>query len=73
MKIRKSTSWGHTRVNALGGITQRFRHDETGATAIEYALIAGIIGLTVIAAAQALGTILSGTYSDIDSDITAAT
>lgn len=34
----------------------RFMKDEEGATAIEYALIAGMIGVAIIAAVTALGT-----------------
>lgn len=34
----------------------RFAQDESGATAIEYGLIAALIGVAIIAGAQAIGT-----------------
>lgn len=40
-----------------------FRDDESGATAIEYALIAAGISLVIIVAVQSLGTTLSGRFS----------
>lgn len=39
------------------------RHDATGATAIEYALIAGIISLAIIVGATAIGTSLTGPFA----------
>jgi pilus assembly protein Flp/PilA len=42
----------------------RFLHDERGATAIEYALIAAAIGLVIVAAVGAIGDALDGTFSD---------
>ena len=39
-----------------------FQSDETGAVAIEYALIAGIIGIGIIAGLQSLKTGLTGAY-----------
>ena len=44
-----------------------FVQDESGATAIEYALIAALLSVAVIAALQTLGTKLSNTYSKIGS------
>jgi len=44
----------------------RFRRDESGATAIEYALIAALLSVAVIAALQSLGGKLVGTYSKIE-------
>jgi pilus assembly protein Flp/PilA len=42
----------------------RFLHDERGATAIEYALIAAAIGLVIVAAVGAIGDALDGTFND---------
>ena len=39
--------------------------DESGVTAIEYALIAGLIAVVCIVAFQLLGTNLSSTFSTI--------
>jgi pilus assembly protein Flp/PilA len=37
--------------------------DESGATAIEYALIAVFVSIVFLAAAQAIGTDLNGTFT----------
>jgi len=42
-----------------------FAKDESGATAIEYALIAALLSVAVIAALQTLGGKLSGTYTKV--------
>jgi len=41
----------------------RFMQDKTGATAIEYALIAVFVPIIFLAAAQAIGTSLNGTFA----------
>ena len=51
----------------------RFVKDESGATAIEYGLIAALIGVGIIVAATNLGTQLSTTFSTIDSKLKLAT
>ena len=47
----------------------RFANDESGATAIEYGLIAALIGVGIIVAATNLGTQLSETFSTIATKI----
>lgn len=47
----------------------KFLNDESGATAIEYALIACGISLAIIAAVQGLGTTLNGRYADINASL----
>jgi pilus assembly protein Flp/PilA len=42
-----------------------FVEDESGATAIEYGLIASGIAVAIIAVVQATGTSLSGTFSSV--------
>lgn len=51
-------------------IFQRFMKDETGATAIEYGLIASLIGVAIIAGAAALGTSLNSTFDAVSSKVT---
>lgn len=46
-------------------IFARFAQDESGATAIEYGLIAALIAVGIIAAATLLGDNLSGLFSGI--------
>ena len=43
----------------------KFLRDERGATAIEYALIASLIGLVIIAAVAAVGSSLTGVFEDV--------
>ena len=40
----------------MSNFVTRFLRDESGATAIEYGLIAALISITIIAAANAIGT-----------------
>ncbi|MEJ1159576.1 Flp family type IVb pilin [Prosthecomicrobium sp. N25] len=47
----------------------RFLKDESGATAIEYGLIASLIAIAVIAGASALGNKLSDSFNYIQSQI----
>ena len=51
----------------------RFANDESGATAIEYGLIAALIGVGIIVAATSLGTQLSETFSAIETKLKEAT
>ncbi len=48
---------------------KRFLNDESGATAIEYGLIAAGIALAIIAAVNALGTALSSNFASISSSL----
>jgi pilus assembly protein Flp/PilA len=43
----------------------RFIRDESGTTAIEYALIASFIALLLVPAATTIGTNLSGTFDNV--------
>ena len=47
----------------------RFVKDESGATAIEYGLIAALIAVAIIGAVTAVGTNLSAKFSSIASKI----
>jgi pilus assembly protein Flp/PilA len=42
-----------------------FFRDESGATAIEYALIAGSISIVILVAVQGIGTKLSSTFTQV--------
>ena len=46
--------------------------DETGATAIEYGLIAALIAVAAIAAMQGLGGSLQGTFNTTSSSMSAS-
>ncbi|MBT9473291.1 MAG: Flp family type IVb pilin [Phenylobacterium sp.] len=47
----------------------RFLKDESGATAIEYGLIAALIAVVLVTAVTALGTKLSGVFTGISGKI----
>jgi pilus assembly protein Flp/PilA len=51
----------------------RFLKDETGATAIEYALIAATVGLVVAVAAQTFGTTLSTFFGAVGTKLNSFT
>jgi pilus assembly protein Flp/PilA len=51
---------------------KRLCEDESGATAIEYALIAMCISIAIIAAASAVGTSLSTTFDKVGTSLTTA-
>jgi len=52
---------------------RKFVKDESGATAIEYGLIAALIAVALIAALGSLGTSLSGMFNGVATKVTAAT
>jgi pilus assembly protein Flp/PilA len=47
----------------------RFMKDESGATAIEYGLIAALIAVVIIGAVTAVGTNLRGTFNNISNNV----
>jgi pilus assembly protein Flp/PilA len=49
----------------MSKIFARFRKDESGATAIEYGLIAALISVALIAGASTLGNNLNNTFGTI--------
>jgi len=46
-----------------------FLHDESGATAIEYGLIAALISVVIITAVTAVGTSLQATFNSVASAV----
>ena len=54
----------------LGKLTDpKHRDSEKGATAVEYALIVGLIAVVIIVAVAFLGDTISGIFSDVGSEI----
>lgn len=47
----------------------RFLSDESGATAIEYGLLAALIAVVIIGAVKAVGTNLSGKFNDVANNL----
>ena len=53
----------------MKNLIARFVKDESGATAIEYGLIAAGISLAIIAVVNGLGTNLSGKFTSINNSL----
>jgi pilus assembly protein Flp/PilA len=53
----------------MKNLVSRFVRDESGATAIEYGLIAAGIAVVIITAVQLIGTNLSGTFQKVASAV----
>ena len=51
---------------------ERFLKDESGATAIEYGLIAALISVALIAGATALGNQIGATFNTLNTKLDAA-
>ncbi len=51
-------------------LVKQFLKDESGATAIEYGLIAALISVAIITAVQLLGTQLEAVFNNIRTAIT---
>ncbi len=49
----------------MKNLITRFQNDESGATAIEYGLIAGLISVVIILTVTAVGTQLTGVFNKI--------
>ncbi len=50
-------------------LISRFIRDESGATAIEYGLIAALIAVVIITGVTAVGTNLSGTFNTLSTKL----
>lgn len=50
----------------------RFKNDESGATAIEYGLIAGLVSVVIVTALVLLGPKLTGVFTTITNSLPTA-
>jgi len=55
----------------MKNLVSRFLKDESGATAIEYGLIAGLISVVIIVAVTTLGTTLEGVFDTLNTKLEA--
>ncbi|HLJ52426.1 MAG TPA: Flp family type IVb pilin [Rhizomicrobium sp.] len=53
----------------MNNLFARFVRDESGATAIEYGLIAALIAVVIIGAVTAVGTKLSTTFTTVSTSL----
>jgi pilus assembly protein Flp/PilA len=60
------------RILIMTTLFARFLKDESGATAIEYGLIAALISVGIITAATTLGTSISGVFTKLSTKMDAA-
>ena len=56
----------------MQNLVTRFIKDESGATAIEYGLIAALIAVAMIGGASAIGGALSGKFNSVATSISTA-
>ena len=54
-------------------LVKRLIHEEEGATAIEYGLIAGLVAVAIITALSLLGDSLNNLFSDVATQVDGAT
>ena len=50
-------------------LMSRFLQDQSGATAIEYAIIAGGISIVIVAAVNGMGVTLSGKFASVNNSL----
>jgi len=50
-------------------VARKFLNDDSGATAIEYGLIAGLVAVAIVAALTTLGGGLSSMFGKVNSDL----
>ena len=57
----------------MTNLLNRFAKDESGATAIEYGLIAALIAVVIISALRTIGTNLNTAFTTIGTSLAAST
>ena len=60
-------------IKAVWDDARRFARDESGATAIEYGLIAALIAVVIISALKTIGTNLAVTFAKVGSGLAIST
>jgi pilus assembly protein Flp/PilA len=56
----------------MNKLLARFSQDDSGATAIEYGLIAALVAVACIAIWRGVGTNLNGVFTRVNTDLAAA-
>jgi pilus assembly protein Flp/PilA len=67
-RIKKQPCPGAT---TMKNLFSRFANDESGATAIEYGLIAALVSVVIIASLTAMGTQLTAVFTGISTKLVA--
>jgi pilus assembly protein Flp/PilA len=60
---------GRNRMVSMGHLIARFLRDESGATAIEYCLIAAGLSIVIITAVNGVGTTVQGKFTSINTSL----
>jgi pilus assembly protein Flp/PilA len=60
------------RSQQMKNLFARFANDESGATAIEYGLIAGLISIAIVTAVTTAGGSISSIFTTVSTKLTAA-
>jgi pilus assembly protein Flp/PilA len=68
-KNRSDAVTAGTGVNRMKTLVHRFVKDESGATAIEYGLIAALISVVIITVLATIGTNLTAKFGDIANNL----
>lgn len=63
------TSWGVNRSFQMRRLISKFLTDESGATAIEYCLIAAGISIVIVVAVNGMGTQLNNSFTSVNASI----
>lgn len=53
----------------MGTLLSRFWRNDSGATSIEYALIAAMIAITLVTILQTVGSEVKGPFADVDTGL----
>jgi pilus assembly protein Flp/PilA len=53
----------------MASVLRSFLRDQSGATAIEYGLIASLIALVIIASVTTVGTKMTGTFNKVSGNL----
>jgi pilus assembly protein Flp/PilA len=68
-RIRRTREEGKTMFKAIGRSVWNFVADDSGPTAVEYAVMLALIIVVCIAAVRVLGTNASGTFNSVGTAI----
>jgi pilus assembly protein Flp/PilA len=68
LEVNLTLDWERVAMN----IFARFMKDESGATAIEYGLIAALVGVFIITSLQTLGTGLDAIFAGVGGELSTA-
>lgn len=59
-------------IRSFSSYVSNYLHNESGATAIEYALLAALIGVSIVVGAAAMTGSINSMFKDIDSELVIA-